>query len=59
VDFEGGPLAGHRELVLRRDMGGSLSSAQLQRDQEFKILSAVYHAGVPSPRPFYFSRPAG
>jgi aminoglycoside phosphotransferase (APT) family kinase protein len=35
-------------------MGGSLSSAQLQRDQEFKILRAVYEAGVPAPRPFYF-----
>lgn len=58
VDFEGGPLAGHHELVLRRDMGGLPSSVLLTRDQEFKILSAVYAAGMPVPRPYYFF-PAG
>lgn len=41
-------------LVLRRDLGGRLSSAVLNREQEFAVLTAVYQAGVPVPRPRWF-----
>ncbi len=54
VAIEAGPEAGGRALVLRRDMGGALSSAVLPRDREFAALRAVYAAGAPVPRPFLF-----
>lgn len=42
------------ELILRRDMGGALSSAVLPRAQEFAVLDAVSKAGVNVPNPFWF-----
>lgn len=53
AEIAGGPHAGAHALVLRRDMGGALSSAVLPRHQEFSALCAVHAAGVPTPRPFW------
>ena len=54
VDFESGPEEGRQKLVLRRDMGGSLSSAQLQRDQEFKISQSRIRGWSTCPAPLLF-----
>src|SRR5947207_5297789 len=59
VEIEGGPEAGRHELVLRRDMGGALSSAVLPRDQEYAVLRAVHAAGVRAPRPYWFTPDLG
>lgn len=58
VAIDDGPLRGHLALVLRRDMGGALSSAVAPRDQEFAALQAMHAAGVRTPRPYWFL-PAG
>jgi aminoglycoside phosphotransferase (APT) family kinase protein len=42
-------------LVLRRDLGGALSSAVLPRRQEYAALCAMHAAGVCVPRPYWFS----
>jgi aminoglycoside phosphotransferase (APT) family kinase protein len=49
-----GVFQGSHQLVLRRDMGGALSSAVLSRDREFAVLQAVFQAGVLVPRPYWF-----
>jgi aminoglycoside phosphotransferase (APT) family kinase protein len=49
-----GPIAGTHHLVLRRDMGGALSSAVLSRDQEYLVLQAAHEAGVLVPKPYWF-----
>ncbi|HEX5503928.1 MAG TPA: phosphotransferase family protein [Thermomicrobiales bacterium] len=54
VELAGGPEAGRHALVLRRDMGGALSSAVLPREQEFRVHRAAYDAGVRTPRPYWF-----
>ncbi|HEU5328797.1 MAG: phosphotransferase family protein [Thermomicrobiales bacterium] len=54
VTIAGGPWTGQYALVLRRDMGGALSSAVLPRDQEFAVLRAMHAAGVRAPRPYWF-----
>jgi aminoglycoside phosphotransferase (APT) family kinase protein len=54
VAIVGGSWAGQHTLVLRRDMGGALSSAVLPRDQEFAVLRAMHAAGVHVPRPYWF-----
>lgn len=54
VEIADGPEAGRHALVLRRDLGGALSSAVLPRDQEFAVLTAVHCAGVRAPRPYWF-----
>ena len=54
VEVAGGPLAGRHALVLRRDLGGALSSAVLPRRQEFVVLTAMHRAGLPVPRPYWF-----
>src|SRR5438067_6827712 len=59
VEIAGGPAAGRHELVLRRDMGGALSSAVLPRDQEYAVLRAVHAAGVRVPRPYWFTPDLG
>jgi aminoglycoside phosphotransferase (APT) family kinase protein len=62
VCIDDGPHAGGLALVLRRDMGGALSSAVLTRAEEFAALRAVHAAGVPAPRPYWFlpaDRPGG
>jgi aminoglycoside phosphotransferase (APT) family kinase protein len=58
LTVEEGPTRGTHELVLRRDMGGALSSAVLPRAQEFAALQAAHAAGIPVPRPYWFI-PAG
>ena len=55
AEIAGGPFAGRHALVLRRDMGGALSSAVIGRDQEFAVLRAVHAAGVRVPRPYWFA----
>ncbi len=54
AEIEAGPLAGRHALVLRRDLGGALSSSVLPRDQEFAVLTAMHRAGLPVPRPYWF-----
>ncbi len=54
VEIAGGAYAGRHALVLRRDMGGALSSAVLPRAQEFAVLRAVHAVGVRTPRPYWF-----
>ncbi len=54
VEVAGGPEAGRHALVLRRDLGGALSSSVLPRDQEFAVLTAMHRAGLPVPRPYWF-----
>ncbi|MDE2571295.1 MAG: phosphotransferase family protein [bacterium] len=49
----GGDAQGERDLVLRRDMGGSLSSAARTRAEEYALLKAAYEAGVRVPRVVY------
>ena len=39
-----------RDLVLRRDMGGALSSSARTRGEEYALLQAAHAAGVPVPR---------
>src|SRR5579871_3008522 len=51
---EAGPELGTYELVLRRDMGGALSSGVLPRAQEFEALRAAHAAGIRVPRPYWF-----
>jgi len=41
---------GERDLVLRRDMGGTLSSSARTRAEEYALLRAAHEAGVPVPR---------
>src|SRR6516165_6749998 len=53
LDIEGGD-GNRRSLVLRRDVGGALSSAVLSREQEFAVLTAMHAAGLPVPRPYWF-----
>jgi len=53
VHVAGGGAAGERDLVLRRDMGGMLSSSARTRAEEFAILQAAHRAGVPVPRVVY------
>ncbi len=58
ADIAGAPEQGRHALVLRRDMGGALSSSVLTRAQEFDVLTLVHIAGVRTPRPYWFI-PAG
>jgi len=52
VDVEvGGPPAALLRLVLRRDMGGTISDEALSREQEFRVLQAAQAAGVQVPAP--------
>jgi aminoglycoside phosphotransferase (APT) family kinase protein len=51
VEIAAGPDAGKHNLVLRRDMGGNIQDEALTRDQEFRMLSAAFAAGVMVPRP--------
>ena len=55
VEIAGGPEAGRHALVLRRDMGGALSSSVLPRDREFAVLRAMHAAGLPVPRPYWYT----
>jgi len=55
VEVAGGPEAGRHALVLRRDMGGALSSSVLPRDREFAVQRAMHAAGLPIPRPYWYT----
>lgn len=59
LEIAGGSQAGRHALVLRRDMGGALSSAVLSRREEFAVLGAAHAAGVRAPRPYWFSPALG
>jgi aminoglycoside phosphotransferase (APT) family kinase protein len=56
VDAEvgSGPAASPERLVLRRDMGGTISDEALSREQEFRVLQAAHAAGVLVPAPRWF-----
>jgi aminoglycoside phosphotransferase (APT) family kinase protein len=41
------------ELVMRRDMGGVLTTQTLSRDAEFAVIAAAHAAGVPVPKPYF------
>jgi aminoglycoside phosphotransferase (APT) family kinase protein len=41
------------ELVMRRDMGGVLTTQTLSREAEFAVISAAHAAGVPAPKPYF------
>ncbi|HMC88286.1 MAG TPA: phosphotransferase family protein [Gemmataceae bacterium] len=51
VAIECGPEAGQHAVVLRRDMGGTIQQEALSREQEFRMLTAAWQAGVMVPRP--------
>ena len=40
-------------LVMRRDMGGALTTMALDRATEFAVLQVAYAGGVPAPRPYF------
>jgi aminoglycoside phosphotransferase (APT) family kinase protein len=41
------------EFVMRRDMGGVLTTQTLARDAEFAVIAAAHAAGVPAPKPYF------
>lgn len=43
------------ELILRRALGGKMFAAALDREQEFKIITAAFEAGVKVPKPHWFT----
>lgn len=43
------------ELILRRALGGKMFAAALGREQEFKMITAAYEAGVKVPKPHWFA----
>lgn len=51
VEIASGPDAGRHELVLRRDLGGTIHADSLSRDQELRVLRAAHAEGVRAPRP--------
>jgi aminoglycoside phosphotransferase (APT) family kinase protein len=51
VEVASGADAGKLGLVVRRDMGGNIQDEALTREQEFRMLTAAYRAGVLVPRP--------
>jgi aminoglycoside phosphotransferase (APT) family kinase protein len=51
VEVAEGAAAGKLELVLRRDMGGTIQDEALSREQEFRVLSVAHRAGVLAPEP--------
>src|SRR5262249_23712755 len=55
VEIASGPEAGRHALVLRRDMGGTIQDEALSREQEFRMLTAAWQAGVLVPRPRWLS----
>ncbi len=52
VDFEGGPLAGRQELVLRRDAPSGVAVSH-GKAEEFALLTAAFEAGVTVPEPLF------
>lgn len=52
VAFEGGPLAGEQELVLRRDAPSGVAVSH-GKAQEFALLRAAFEAGVTVPEPLF------
>lgn len=58
VVVEGGPRAGHRELVLRRDAPSTVAVSR-SRLEEFAFLEVAHRAGVPVPEPWCASSDPG
>ena len=52
VAFDGGPLAGEQELVLRRDAPSGVAVSH-GKAQEFALLKAAFEAGVTVPEPLF------
>ena len=52
VEFEGGPLAGRQELVLRRDAPSGVAVSH-GKAEEFALLKAAFEAGVTVPEPLF------
>lgn len=42
-------------LVMRRSMGGALTTLALSREQEFAVLGAAHGNGVPAPKPYWLA----
>jgi aminoglycoside phosphotransferase (APT) family kinase protein len=55
LEIESGPAAGHHELVLRRDLGGTIHADSLTRAQEFRVLQVAHAQGVKAPSPRWCS----
>src|SRR5215467_14646757 len=55
VEIESGPDKGHHELVLRRDLGGTIHRQSLSRGEEFRVLRAAHERGVHAPCPRWLS----
>jgi aminoglycoside phosphotransferase (APT) family kinase protein len=51
VEVASGPEQGTHALVLRADLGGTITDEALNREQEFHLLEAAHRAGVLVPRP--------
>jgi aminoglycoside phosphotransferase (APT) family kinase protein len=51
VEIATGGEAGRHELVLRRDLGGTIQRDSLTREQEFEVLRAAHASSVLAPRP--------
>ena len=47
--------AGALQLVMRRSMGGALTTLALDRQQEFEVLRAAHASGVPVPKPYWLA----
>ncbi len=52
LSFEGGPMSGKQELVLRRDAIASIGNSR-SRAEEFALLTLAYQGGIKVPRPLY------
>jgi aminoglycoside phosphotransferase (APT) family kinase protein len=51
VEIASGPEHGHHALILRADLGGTISDDALTREQEFHVVEAAHRAGVRVARP--------
>ena len=54
-------LAGQQRLalVMRRSMGGALTTLALDREAEFAVLKAAHESGVAAPRPYWLANDIG
>lgn len=53
VEVASGPLAGPHRLIYMPDRGGTPLGARLAREDEFRVLSVMWNAGVRVPRPYW------
>jgi aminoglycoside phosphotransferase (APT) family kinase protein len=52
-------IHGGRQMVLRKQPGGPILKGAHAVDREYRVLSALYPAGVPVPRPIQYHADAG